>query len=431
MGFLLSPGLSIADRYTIVGHLSSGAMGSVYVAEDADGERVAVKHLIDLNSERRFEIEARLLASLSHPRIARVREHVQDDNGSLLVMDLVDGRDLNHELIQRGSPGLPIEEALEYVRQACEAVQYVHDQQIVHRDIKPHNLILGSDGVVLVDFGVARDLDVEAGTVAIGTPRFMAPEILAGGVVSARSDVYGLAATLWMLICGEPPRYAESRRLSTVVEGVSAMIDEAVAAALDPLPDRRTASAAALARALGSELVEPGASLSASDAQPGDGAELMELIVRTAARVFEAGSCSIALIDPITGDLVYRAAWGVGAREIVGVRLAPGHGLAGAVVETGSPLAIADCRSDARFQASIASRVGYVPQTMLVVPLRCRGPVIGALSLLDRRDGIGFSAAHLERADLFAALAVAALPFAAQRYPTLVNDLSLPADSST
>ena len=85
----------------------------------------------------------------------------------------------------------------------------MHDQQIVHRDVKPHNLILGEHGVVLVDFGIARlleDEEEDEGTVGVGTPRYMAPEVFAGGSVSPRSDVFGLAATLWTLLAGKPAR---------------------------------------------------------------------------------------------------------------------------------------------------------------------------------------------------------------------------------
>ena len=99
----------------------------------------------------------------------------------------------------------------------------MHEQQIVHRDVKPQNLIDSSHGVVLVDFGVARELEEEdaGGTVGIGTPRFMAPEVFAGGTVSPRSDVFGMAATLWMLITGKPPVYAEPTKLTDVCPDVS------------------------------------------------------------------------------------------------------------------------------------------------------------------------------------------------------------------
>ena len=135
-------------------------MGAVYRGRDMEaGTEVALKHLTDRRHAERFEVEARLLAVLSHPRVVRVLDYFQDPTGQYLVMDLVEGTDLGILLKKRGNPGLPIDEASEYARQACEALQYVHEQQIIHRDVKPQNLILGDNGVVLVDFGIARMLD--------------------------------------------------------------------------------------------------------------------------------------------------------------------------------------------------------------------------------------------------------------------------------
>ena len=103
-------------------------------------------------------------------------------------MDLVEGLDLEGRARRSAAiPGCRVAEAIEFTLQACEALQYVHEQQIVHRDVKPQNLILEPEGVVLVDFGIARELDDEeddSGTVGIGTPRYMAPEVFAGGAVS-------------------------------------------------------------------------------------------------------------------------------------------------------------------------------------------------------------------------------------------------------
>ena len=156
-------------------------MGAVYRAIDREtGQEVAVKRLLDVRHAARFEIEARLLASLSHPRVVKVRDHSSDEQGLYIVMDLVHGIDLGAILKRSGNPGLAIGDAIEYARHGCEALQYVHGQQIVHRDVKPQNMILSDDGVILVDFGVARMLggEEDQGTIAVGTPRFMAP----GGV---------------------------------------------------------------------------------------------------------------------------------------------------------------------------------------------------------------------------------------------------------
>ena len=108
------------------------------------------------------------------------------------------------------------------MEQACEALDYVHRQRIVHRDIKPQNLILAERGVILVDFGVARELDWRSGTAGVGTPGLMAPEVFAGGAVSDRSDIYSLAATAWTLLNGRPPGYTRRGSLKGVPPWVRA-----------------------------------------------------------------------------------------------------------------------------------------------------------------------------------------------------------------
>jgi GAF domain-containing protein len=408
----LGPGGVVGDRYEIVAPISTGAMGAVYRALDGKEERqVAVKRLLDIRQAARFEIEARLLSALDHPRVVEVVDYFQDTSGQYLVMYLVEGVDLGRMLKEAGSPGLPLHDAVEYVRQACEALQYVHEQHIVHRDVKPQNLILGGEGIVLVDFGVAREMgEEEQGTVGIGTPRFMAPEIFAGGHVSPRSDVFSLAATLWTLLVGKPPVYADATKLTDVVPDVTPEFERTVAAGLEMIPERRVASVGAFAKAIGMQIEgTEGRSLALSIDRPDAPRNLMEGIVRTAAGVFEAAASSIALTDMTTGELVFQSAWGAGAREIVGVRLPPGQGISGQVAETGEASAVPNCREDPRFAAQIAAGTGYVPHTMLVVPLRRAHRTIGTLSLLDRRDGGSYGTGDMDRAALFADLAVRAL----------------------
>jgi len=386
-------------------------MGAVHLALDHQtGEEVAVKKLTDVTQVARFEIEARLLSFLSHPRVVRVLDHFNDPSGYFLVMELVRGAALGQVLKAAGKPGLPVDVVLNYTFQTCEALDYVHDQRIVHRDVKPENLILGERGVILVDFGVARQLDGEGpedvGTVGVGTPRFMAPEIFAGGAVSERSDVFSLAATASTLLCGELPRYGDRRSLRDRVPEVTQELSDALRSGMEFMPERRIASIDAFAKAIGRPLRDREGSsfvrsLTESEGRP----SLMGAVVRTAAGVFDAAAASIALVDPATEELVYRAAWGAGAEEIVGVRMAPGEGLGGSVATTGQPVFVADCRNDPRFAERIAANTGYVPVTMLIVPLRRGGETLGVLNLLDRRDG----GAYVTRAALFADLAVQVL----------------------
>jgi tRNA A-37 threonylcarbamoyl transferase component Bud32 len=401
----LAPGTQVGDDYEIIAPISSGGMGAVYRARlRSSGEDVALKQMLEPGGARRFEIEARLLGALDHPRVVRVLDHFEEADGRFLVMELVEGPSLWEVVAHRGSPGLPVEEAVEYVGQACEALAYVHAQHIVHRDVKPQNLILGSDGVVLVDFGIAREYAPGAeGTGAIGTPGYMAPEVV-GGIVSPRSDVFGIAATLWTLLTGNAPRYGETIELG--IEGLDAALRTGLA--LDP--NRRTASVEAFAAATGRPLgATAGVSLARVVEQPGMPRTLMEAVVRAAAGVFEAAASSLALLDLVTGELVYEAAWGAGAAEIAGMRLGPGVGVAGAVVSSGQGEAVPDCRADSRFAAGVAARTGYVPSTLLTVPLRRGERTLGVLQVLDRRDGQGYGPEDIERAAAFADLALMAV----------------------
>jgi signal transduction protein with GAF and PtsI domain len=194
-----------------------------------------------------------------------------------------------------------------------------------------------------------------------------------------------------------------------LVDGVSPELERTISAGLELIPERRCSSVSAFAKALGAPLQSTGESLAVSIEDPDASRSLMEAVVHTAAGVFGAAAASICLIDETTRELVYQSAWGAGAREIVGVRLPPGQGLSGAVVASGRPEAIPDCHADPRFAASIAANTGYVPYTMLVVPLMRNEEPIGALSVLDQREGRGYNQGDIEPAALFADLAVKAL----------------------
>ena len=188
-------------------------------------------------------------------------------------------------------------------------------------------------------------------------------------------------------------------------------IDAALRSGMEFMPERRVPSAAALAEGLGRPLTSRRGAPLVTSLHDVEGAprSVIEGIVRTAAGVFDAAAASIALADHTTGGLVFHAAWGAGAREIIGVRLAPGQGIAGAVHQSATPIVLADCRSDPRFAADIARGTNYVPVTMLVLPLLRRGQSLGTLTLLDRRDGEPYGPEDVTKAQLFADLAVSAL----------------------
>jgi signal transduction protein with GAF and PtsI domain len=174
-------------------------------------------------------------------------------------------------------------------------------------------------------------------------------------------------------------------------------------------PHDRLPNTAAMAAALGGKLEGRGAPLAKVVTTPSASRTLLEALVRAAATAFETAAASIALIDEQSGDLIYEAAWGTGADEITGVRLAPGEGIAGAVAQGGSAEAVGDCRTDPRFARQVAAGTGFLPHTMMVLPLIGRGQVLGVLQFLDRRDGEPFDSHDLERAEAFADLAIHAV----------------------
>jgi hypothetical protein len=384
-------------------------MGVVYRARGADGRLAALKQLLDPGNAARFEIEGRLLAQLQHPRIARVLGTFSEGRDQYLAMDLVEGPDLGMVLREQGSPGLPHADVLRFAREAAEALDYLHAEQVVHRDVKPANLVVGPEGVVLVDFGIARSMDRgDPVTRAIGTPGFMAPEVFSGEGVSARSDVYSLAATIWALLTGAPPRIGDPVEAGAGFSSLGANGEQALRRALDVRPERRVPTAGALVAELGAPVPDEqrGVPLAIGD---GRHADALAALMRTAAGVFGAAAASLALIEP-AGELVYRAVWGAGAEQMLGVRLAAGEGLAGAVIAGSEGLVVPVCREDPRFAERVATASGYVPHTMILAPVRRQDAVAGVLSLLDRRDGGAYGPADLARAELFADLAGVLLP---------------------
>jgi len=188
------------DRYLIERRLGNGGMATVYLARDPKLERtVAVKLLADNFSEdddarRRFEREARLAAKLDHPNVVRVFDVGEDGGRPFIVMEHVDGGTLA-DLTKRRR--LPRERALGLLGQACAGLGHAHREGLVHRDVKPSNLLIsqGDGRLKIADFGIARAAD-EAGITrtgfVLGTQPYMAPEQLAGGKLTAATDVYAL-----------------------------------------------------------------------------------------------------------------------------------------------------------------------------------------------------------------------------------------------
>ncbi|MGY4772526.1 serine/threonine-protein kinase [Kribbella sp. CWNU-51] len=209
----------IAARYRVVGVLGRGGMGEVYRATDVVlGREVAVKVMLPipetLAARERFVREARASARLRHPHVVAAYDFGQYGAAYYLAMELVLGRTVGEELRRLGP--LPSDRAEHMVRQAAAGLAAAHAEGIVHRDIKPDNLLLTSDGFVKVaDFGIVRFLDDATTTMTsaghiVGTSHFLSPERVLGKPAEPASDVYALGCVLYQLLTGRPPFVSES-----------------------------------------------------------------------------------------------------------------------------------------------------------------------------------------------------------------------------
>nr|WP_294553766.1 serine/threonine-protein kinase [uncultured Rhodopila sp.] len=202
-------------KYQIRGVLGRGAMGIVYDGWDpVIGRRVAIKtvRLLDtddpeaLEGLERFRNEARAAGRLSHPNIVAVYDYGESDDVAFIVMEFIEGQSLKQRLDTKEP--LPVSEAVRVMQQVLAGLQFSHGKGVVHRDIKPGNVMLTEDGQVkLADFGIARiesSVMTQAGTM-LGTPAYMSPEQLMAQTVDARSDIYSAGVLLYQLLTGERP----------------------------------------------------------------------------------------------------------------------------------------------------------------------------------------------------------------------------------
>ncbi len=205
-------------KYKVVAPLGSGGFGAVYRARDTWIDKdVAIKvpHKQNLNFTELLQ-EPRLLAALDHPNIVSITTAEKQDNLFFIVMEYVSGATL--ETIVAESGGLTPERAADYTVQIARALAHAHEQGVIHRDLRPPNILVSESGVLKVaDFGTSRFLELAAhGTTVIGSPPYMAPEQFAGKAVFA-SDLYSLGITMYQMLTGvlpyEPPPPNEIERL--------------------------------------------------------------------------------------------------------------------------------------------------------------------------------------------------------------------------
>jgi eukaryotic-like serine/threonine-protein kinase len=207
-------GETIAGRYGLEEVVGHGGMSTVYKAHDSLLERnVALKILHQQYNEdedfvERFKREARSVAQLQHPNIVTVIDRGEEDGRQYIVFEYIDGENLKELVVRKGR--LDVREALEIALEIARGLGFAHDHGLVHRDVKPQNVLLNGDGGAKVtDFGIARSLDVDRGVTqtgtVLGTSNYIAPEQASGQPVDAHTDVYSLGIVLYEMLTGELP----------------------------------------------------------------------------------------------------------------------------------------------------------------------------------------------------------------------------------
>ena len=289
---------ALSDRYRIERELGSGGMATVYLAHDLKHDRdVAIKVLRDdviqtLGAER-FLREIRMAAKLSHPHILPLFDSGQVDDALYYVMPMVRGESLRERLDRERM--LPVADAVRIASEVAGALEHAHRSGIVHRDIKPDNILLQDGHALVADFGIGKALgaiDPEQATqtgISVGTPAYMSPEQASGDAVDGRSDIYSLGCVLYEMLVGEQPftgptvqaviakRFAQTPAdVTRLREGISRSVARAVQKALAREPMDRYDTAALFVTSLGAT-----ESVSAKAAPPAQSLAVMPFVNRS------------------------------------------------------------------------------------------------------------------------------------------------------
>jgi len=287
---MLTPGTVLQNRYHIASLLGQGGMGAVYRAWDMRlNIPVAVKEMVPqpgldpqtlAQLRQQFYQEAQVLARLDHPNLVRVTDYFEEWGNAYLVMNFVEGQSLADRIAARGP--LPEAQVLDWARQLLDALAYCHAQGVVHRDIKPQNIIIRADGrPILVDFGLVklwdpRDPRTRTVVRAMGTPEYAPPEQWGAGHTDPRSDLYSLGATLYHALTGQAPatatdRTADPRILApprSINPSLRPETERAILRAMELAKDARWGSAAEMAAALGAPAAAPKPAAKPAPPQP-------------------------------------------------------------------------------------------------------------------------------------------------------------------
>jgi eukaryotic-like serine/threonine-protein kinase len=326
-------GTLLNGRFRLEEQIGSGGMSTVYRAWDTTLERwVAIKLMHrDISSDpdqlERFRREARAVARLNHPHLVTVIDFGEDDGSPYIVLEFVEGETLKQRIKRLGR--LPVAEAVAYAIEIGRALSAAHGARLVHRDVKPQNVLIDREGRAKVtDFGIARSLEVHGLTATgrvLGTTDYVAPEQALGHEVTEQSDVYSLGVVLYEMLAGEPPFKAESQ-VAVAMKHVQQPIPDVqhvrpdVSAALAAAVDRATAKELGNRYATADELVHDleqvlaieaaragettGEATTVLRALPGDTTEFAPLRLRRPKRWWLSVAAVVLLV---TGAVAYLA----------------------------------------------------------------------------------------------------------------------------
>ena len=333
----LAPEFTLGDRYQLQQRIAVGGMGEVWRATDTLlGRAVAVKVLkpeyaADPHFLERFRSEARHTASLSHPGIANVFDYGEVGDKAYLVMELVDGEPLSTILARDGR--LTPASTLDIVGQAALALQAAHDSGVIHRDVKPGNILIRPDGVVKVtDFGIARVVDAAPVTqtgMVVGTAAYLSPEQASGRATTAASDVYSLGVVAYECLAGMRPFQADSavgvamaHATATpppLPKDVPALVRDFVMRAMEKEPERRQPSAGDFGRtalALAHQLHDAPAVADVVDEPPSRSGDTRLLTAAVPSAAGAAAASTAPTADDVPPTATARPAATTGARDV-------------------------------------------------------------------------------------------------------------------
>ena len=263
---------ALRDRYQLERELGRGGMATVYLGRDLKHGRMVALKVLDrdisaLLGPERFRREIQTAARLHHPHILQVHDSGEAAGLLYYVMPHVEGESLRERLRHDGRLAVP--ECLQITGEVADALDYAHRHGLVHRDVKPENILLSEGHALLADFGIAKPIDAATGPgltqtgLLVGTPAYMSPEQAAGGTIDGRSDQYALACVVYEMLAGQPPFTGPTpqaviaqrfREAGPTFEGlpksVPAGVRHALRKALSPEPESRFATAREFASAL-------------------------------------------------------------------------------------------------------------------------------------------------------------------------------------